>query len=149
MLKVLFLHGLESLPGGTKPDALELAGCEVANPALPKDDFDLSVKIAQECVEEFQPDVIVGSSRGGAVAMALCNESARLVLIAPAWKSYGSEPKVTSGTQILHCSTDDIVEYKDSVRLAALNSVKLTTCGVDHRMNDEDALNSLVRIVNE
>jgi len=149
MLKVLFLHGLESLPGGTKPEALELTGCEVANPALPKDDFDLSVKIAQEFVEECQPDIIVGSSRGGAVAMALCNESARLVLIAPAWKNYGVEPKVPSETQILHCSTDDIVEYKDSVRLAALNHAKLTTCGVDHRMNDEDAIKFLVRIVNE
>ena len=70
-MKVLFLHGLESKPGGAKVKHLLALGHTVFNPALPKNDFDESVRIAQADVDKHQPDVIVGSSRGGAVAMAV------------------------------------------------------------------------------
>lgn len=43
-------------------------GHEVVNPPLPDEDFDEAVKIAQAEFDRHQPDVIVGSSRGGAVA---------------------------------------------------------------------------------
>jgi predicted esterase YcpF (UPF0227 family) len=46
-LKVLFLHGWQSSPGGIKPTYLKDHGHEVLNPALPDDDFDAAVKIAQ------------------------------------------------------------------------------------------------------
>ena len=70
-MKVLFLHGLESVPGGTKPKHLESLGHQVLNPALLKDNFEESVQIAQKVFDKEKPDVVVGSSRGGAVAMAL------------------------------------------------------------------------------
>ena len=41
----------------------------VLNPSLPDDDFDEAVRIAQGEFEKHQADVVVGSSRGGAVAM--------------------------------------------------------------------------------
>ena len=44
--------------------------------------------------DEHRPDVVVGSSRGGAVAMNLRNDSARLVLLCPAWKKWGSAKTV-------------------------------------------------------
>ena len=70
-MKVLFLHGLNSKPGGAKAQALKAAGFDVLNPALPNEPFNISVKIAQDVVNCDRPDVIVGSSRGGAVAMAI------------------------------------------------------------------------------
>ena len=68
-MKILFLHGWQSTPGGLKPTYLKDHGHEVLNPALPDDDFDAAVRIAQAEFDRHQPDVVVGSSRGGAVAM--------------------------------------------------------------------------------
>ena len=68
-MKILFLHGWHSVPGGVKPIYLKDHGHEVINPALDDDDFDAAVHIAQAAYDQHQPDVIVGSSRGGAVAL--------------------------------------------------------------------------------
>ena len=87
-LKVLFLHGLESKPGGTKAKVLESAGHEVINPRLPRESFRESTRIAQAVIDSEKPDVIVGSSRGGAVAMAVDQKDSKVVLIAPAWKIF-------------------------------------------------------------
>jgi hypothetical protein len=38
-MKVLFLHGGQSTPGGIKPTYFKDHGHEVLNPALPDDDF--------------------------------------------------------------------------------------------------------------
>ncbi len=67
-MRVLFLHGWTSVPGGVKPTYLKNACHEVINPSLPDDDFDESVRIAEAEYNGHRPDVIVGSSRGGAVA---------------------------------------------------------------------------------
>ena len=89
MAMVLFLHGWNSKPGGVKPTYLAEHGHTVINPALPDEDFDAAVKIAQEAFYEHRPDVVVGSSRGGAVAMNIFVDSAGLVLLCPAWKKWG------------------------------------------------------------
>ena len=139
-MKVLFLHGLESRPGGSKAQYLEGLGYEVLNPLLPKADFDESVRIAQDYIDNESPNVVVGSSRGGAVAMAAETGDARVVLIAPAWKRFDVQPNVSSGTTILHCKSDDLVHYEDSEQLGGGN---LIPCGDSHRMNDIDALEAL------
>ena len=46
-MKILFLHGWTPTPGGVKPTYLKSHGHEVLNPALPDDDFDQAVRIAQ------------------------------------------------------------------------------------------------------
>jgi hypothetical protein len=93
-MKILFLHGWNSVPGGVKPTYLASHGHEVINPKLPDDDFDEAVRIAQAAFDKHQPDVVVGSSRGGAVAMNLRSDGARLVLLCPAWKKWGAARKV-------------------------------------------------------
>ncbi len=70
-MRILFLHGWQSVPGGVKPTYLAQHGHEVINPALPHDDFADAVCIAQAAFDNHQPAVVVGSSRGGAVAMAI------------------------------------------------------------------------------
>ena len=68
-MKILFLHGWTSVSGGRKPTFLKEHGHDVIKPALPDDDFDEAVRIAEAEYKQHQPDVIVGSSRGGAVAV--------------------------------------------------------------------------------
>ena len=65
-MKILFLHGWQSAPGGLKPTYLKDHGHEVLDPALPDDDFDAATRIAQQEYDQGEPDVVVGSSRGGA-----------------------------------------------------------------------------------
>ena len=84
-MKILFLHGWQSVPGGVKPTFLSQQGHIVINPKLPDDDFATAVKIAQAEFDKHQPDVALGSSRGGALAMNIISGSAKLVLLCPAW----------------------------------------------------------------
>ncbi|MSR74076.1 MAG: alpha/beta fold hydrolase [Planctomycetes bacterium] len=138
-MKILFLHGWQSVPGGVKPLYLAERGHEVLNPKLPDEDFASSVRIAQECCDTQRPDVIVGSSRGGAVAMTLRSGSARLVLMCPAWKHYGCTAVVPVGTIILHCPIDVVIPFSDSreiLRASALPDTALWLTGGDHRLAD-------------
>jgi hypothetical protein len=89
-MKILFLHGWQSVPGGVKPTYLAQHGHSVLNPALPDEDFEAAVRVAQAEYDRHRPDVVVGSSRGGAVAMNINSGDARLVLLCPAWKKYGT-----------------------------------------------------------
>ena len=68
-MKILFLHGWHSVPGGVKPTYLKDHGHTVINPALDDDDFAAPLATAQAEFDKHQPGVVVGSSRGGAVAM--------------------------------------------------------------------------------
>ena len=89
-MTILFLHGWHSVPGGVKPSYLASHGHEVINPALDDDDFAAAIGTAQAEYNRHRPGVIVGSSRGGAVAMNLDAGSTQMVLLCPAWKRWGS-----------------------------------------------------------
>ena len=141
--KVLFLHGLESKPFGAKAIFLQGNGFDVRSPALPKDSFSTSVDIAQSEYDNFKPDYVVGSSRGGAIAMAINTKRSRVVLIAPAWEKYGVAPIVPPDTTILHSKDDDVIPIEDSCKLPGL----LRVCGNCHRMSDEDALYNLISVL--
>ena len=89
-MKILYLHGLHSKPGGKKPSFQVSRGYLVINPGMPDEDFVESVRIAQEAYDAEKPDVVVGSSRGGAVAMNMETGVTPVVLIAPAWCRWGT-----------------------------------------------------------
>ncbi len=108
-MNILFLHGWTSVPGGRKPTFLKDAGHTVLNPALPDDDFEEAVRIAQVEYDQHHPDVVVGSSRGGAVAMNIESVDTPLVLLCPAWKKWGTAKTVKANTTILHSRADDVV----------------------------------------
>ena len=141
-MKILFLHGWQSTPGGVKPTYLEAHGHEVLNPALPDDDFAAAVSIAQAEYDRGKPDVVVGSSRGGAVAMNL-KANVPLVLLCPAWKRWGTATTVKPGTVILHSSADEVVPFADSeelVKNSGLPRSDLVVVGYEHRLADEESL---------
>jgi putative SOS response-associated peptidase YedK len=83
-MKVLFLHGWQSIPGGVKPSYLAQHSHTVFNPALPDEDFEAAVRIAQAEYDRHRLDVVIGSSRGGDVAMSLDSGDTALVLLCPA-----------------------------------------------------------------
>jgi alpha-beta hydrolase superfamily lysophospholipase len=147
---VLFLHGWNSRPGGVKPTYLAEHGHIVINPALPDDDFAESVRIAQAAIDQRHPQVVVGSSRGGAVAMNVDPTGAALVLLCPAWKKWGSATTVKPGTVILHSESDDVVPIAHSRELAARSGLPETTLivvGNDHRLADPEPLAALLAAV--
>jgi hypothetical protein len=147
---VLFLHGWNSKPGGVKPTYLAEHGHTVINPALPDEDFDAAVKIAQEAFYEHRPDVVVGSSRGGAVAMNIFVDSAGLVLLCPAWKKWGRARIVMPGTVILHSEADDVVPIAHSRELLARSGLPesaLIVVGDDHRLADPEPLAAMLAAV--
>ena len=143
MTTILFLHGWQSVPGGVKPTYLATHGHTVINPALPDDDMEQAVRIAQAEFDKHQPKAVVGSSRGGAVAMNINSGEAKLVLLCPAWRKFGTARKVKPGTVILHSRADDVVPYADSeelVRKSGLPASALIEVGTDHRLADPEPL---------
>jgi len=146
-VKILFLHGLNSTPGGQKPTTLSNAGHEVIEPYLPSNNWVGSVAIAQEAYEEEQPDIIVGSSRGAAVAMAANLPAPKMILIAPAWKKYCPGCTIAPNTTILHSPDDEVIAFADSRLLSKMFDAELIIAGDDHRMNDSGALSKLMQAV--
>ena len=147
-MRILFLHGWHSVPGGVKPTYLKDHGHEVINPALPDEDFAEAVRIAQAEFDKHQTQVVVGSSRGGAVAMNMTSADARLVLLCPAWKKWGTVKTVRPGTVILHSRADDVVPFADSeelVRNSRLPASGLVEVGNDHRLADLEPLERMLR----
>ncbi len=148
MATILFLHGWHSTPGGLKPTALTAGGHDVLNPQLPDDDFAEAVGIAQAEFDRYRPGLVVGSSRGGAVALSLDSGDARLVLLCPAWRMFGAAARAKPGTRILHSRGDDVVAFADSeqlVRESGLPATALIEVGIDHRLADEHSLATMLR----
>lgn len=144
-MKILFLHGWRSVPGGVKPSFLAQNGHEVINPALPDEDFAEAVRVAQAEFDKHQPDVVIGSSRGGGIAMNIRSGTARLVLLCPAWKKWGAVKTVKPGTVILHSRADDVVLFADSEELVMNSGATLIEVGTDHRLADPDPLAAMLR----
>ena len=145
MTTILFLHGWNSVVGGVKPSYLKDHGHEVINPALPHEDMTEAIRIAQAEFDKHRPQVVVGSSRGGAVAMNIDSGEAKLVLLCPAWKKYGTARTVKADTVILHSRADEVVSFADSEELATTSGATLIEIGTDHRLADSEPLAAMLR----
>jgi hypothetical protein len=120
-------------------------GHEVIKPKLPDDDFAEAVRIAQAAFDRHQPDVVVGSSRGGAVAVNIESGDTPLVLLCPAWKKYGAARIIKPRTTILHSRADDVVPFADSEELAKNSGATLIEVGSDHRLADPEPLERMLK----
>jgi alpha-beta hydrolase superfamily lysophospholipase len=149
-MSLLFLHGWQSAPGGRKPTYLKDHGYKVRNPRLPDDDFDAAVRIAQANYDRHHPDVVVGSSRGGAVAVNIDSGTTPLVLLCPAWKTWGGATTVQPNITILHSPADDVVPFEDSLELIKNSGIAesaLVVVGNDHRLADPEPLAAMLEAV--
>jgi pimeloyl-ACP methyl ester carboxylesterase len=86
--------------------------------------FTDAVQAAQESYETCRPDIIVGISMGGAVAMNLASHDTPQVLLAPAWRAwgvlrFGEARQVKAATVVIHGDQDLTVFPRYSSRLLA------------------------------
>lgn len=147
-MKILFLHGWQSIPGGVKSSFLARHSHQVFNPALPDDNFEKAVAFAQDEFDRNRPDVVVGSSRGGAVAMNLDTKATPLVLLCPAWKRWGKVKTVKQGTVILHSRADEVIPFAETeelVRNSGLPTSALIEVGTDHRLADAEPVAAITK----
>ena len=148
MTTVVFSHGQESGPWGTKIRAMaeqaKAMGCAVdsidyqgiADPTARVD------KCVRECAGIDDRIVLVGSSMGGHVATAAAEQVAAvgLFVLAPAYFMEGydgltPEPPAIP-TCIVHGWHDDIVPVENSIRYARNCSATLHLVDGDHRLTE-------------
>ena len=75
-----------------------------------------------------------------------------LVLLCPAWKTWGTATTVKANTTILHSEADETVPIDDSRELlknSGLSSEALIEIGIEHRLADEESLEAMVGAVED
>ena len=75
--------------------------------------------------------------------MNISSGGARLVLLCPAWKKYGSAKTVKPGTVMLHSRADDVIPFAHSeelVKKSGLSATALVEVGNDHRLAEREPL---------
>lgn len=140
--RVQFVHGLESGPGGSKARYLAEHFPDALTPAMNTKDFEASIEVQRAAIEEKAPDVLVGSSFGGAVAVALLQRGAwkgPTLLLAPAVKHFGLPPRLPENVRVLivHGTRDDVVDIETSRLLAQTGSrglVEMLELDDEHRL---------------
>jgi len=154
-LRVLFIHGLEGHPRGTK--ALFLAAhFEALTPAMDTSDLEGAIATQAAALASFRPDVVVGSSFGGAIAVALLARGlwrGPTVLLAPAAALLGLTARLPDdvAVTVAHGVDDDIVPLAHSRSLVegcAPARVRLVEVADGHRLQslvDSGELAALVR----
>lgn len=146
-MKVIFSHGKESGPWGTKINALaDIAkqhGHEVDSidySGMPKPD-ERADKLISVLADNTQAIILVGSSMGAYVSLLASENYAceGLFMLAPALympdyakQSYASNAK---NICIVHGFSDDVIPYEHSQRYAQTTDCELHLIEGDHRLN--------------
>jgi len=155
-LRVQFIHGLEGSPQGNKARVLA-AEFETTTPAMDTGHFEACVALHAETLRRFEPDVLVGSSFGGAVALALLQReqwSGPTLLLAQAGLRQGLRAKIPPGVRVwlVHARGDDVVPIADSQRLARSGTpgfVRLFEIDDDHALHAFVTSGRLVSMLRE
>jgi predicted esterase len=153
-IRVQFIHGLEGSPQGAKARVLDRHFDALA-PAMDTSDFEASVAVQADALARFRPDVLVGSSFGAAVAVALLQRGiwrGPTLLLAQAALRRGAPPELPPRVPIwlVHGRRDELIDVEDSRRLAASGSpewVVLHEVDDDHALHDSVASGRLVEWV--
>ncbi len=121
-LRVQFVHGLESSPQGVKAQLLA-EHFDARTPEMNTRDFEGSIAAQTRALEAFDPHVIVGSSYGGAILVAMIQRGVwrgPTLLIAQAALRRGLPAALPEEQDIwlVHGSRDDIIGVEDSRVLA-------------------------------
>jgi pimeloyl-ACP methyl ester carboxylesterase len=148
MTTVIFSHGQESGPWGTKIQAMaemvRQIGCTadsidyqgIADPAARVE------KLVAECAKVDDTLILVGSSMGGHVATAAAERlgAAGLFVLAPAYYMGGYEDLTPTPPGmpicIVHGWHDSVVPVENSIRFASRCKAQLHLVDGDHRLTD-------------
>jgi pimeloyl-ACP methyl ester carboxylesterase len=158
MTTVIFSHGQESGPWGTKiramADMVRDTGCvadsiDYQGIADPTERVD---KLRRECAGIEDTLVLVGSSMGGHVATAAAADlgAAGLFVLAPAYYMEGYESLTPAPPDmpifIVHGWHDTVVPLENSIRFARACSATLHIVDGDHRLTENiDEINACLR----
>jgi predicted esterase len=148
MTTVIFSHGQESGPWGTKIRAMaeqvKELGCSADSIDYQgiADPTERVNKLISECGHINDPLILVGSSMGGHVATAAATalNAAGLFVLAPAYYMDGYEELTPEPPAIpiciVHGWSDDIVPIENSIRFAGQCAATLHIVNGDHRLTD-------------
>ena len=162
-MNVMYLHGLEGDANGTKGRYCQSA-YQAFSPQMPASAaelahdhdtcFEACYQVALGAVRAHQPQVIVGSSFGGAITMALMQRGdfkGNAVLLAPAGVKFGLPATLPAECKalIIHDPTDDVVPYVHSQQVLAANEGRcwLWDASSGHRLHAITKDGSLDRAV--
>jgi alpha/beta superfamily hydrolase len=154
--RVQFIHGLEGSPQGAKA-RLFAQHFTALTPVMKTHDFAACVDVQAATLESFRPDVLVGSSFGGAVALTLLQRGlwhGPTLLLAQAALRQGLSPFLPEGVPVwlVHGVHDDVVDIEDSRTLARTGTpalVRLIEADDDHSLHGMVGSGRLVEIVRE
>lgn len=154
--RVQFVHGLEGSPQGNKARLLA-RHFTASTPAMDTSDFPACVETQAREIVRFAPDLLVGSSFGGAVALELLHRGSwegPTLLLAQAGLKLGRRTTLPAGARVwlVHGIHDEVVDVEDSRTLAATGTpgrVRLIEVEDDHGLSATVADGTLVQIVRE
>jgi predicted esterase len=144
-IRVQFIHGLEGSPQGAKARLLD-QHFDALTPAMDTSDFEACVAVQADALARFRPDVLVGSSFGAAVAVALLQRGlwhGATLLLAQAALRRGAPAELPPRVPIwlVHGLRDQLIDIEESRRLAASGSPEWV---VLHQVDDDHALHETV-----
>jgi hypothetical protein len=125
-LKILFVHGLEGSPQGRKAKLFD-HHFTAHTPRMETSDFAGCVRQQAEALTSFCPDILAGSSFGGAVVVALLGQGVwrgPTLLLAPATLRFLPNARLPKNVPItiIHGISDLVVDISDSRALARTGS---------------------------
>lgn len=147
-MKVIFSHGKESGPWGSKIKRLaqraQAHGCSVDSidyTDLPDDAEARVARLAERVEQERSPPILVGSSMGGYVSLscAMQRSCTALFLLAPALYIDGYQQQEYSldiPVEIVHGWSDTVIPVENAIRYAKADKKMLHLLDGDHRLND-------------
>lgn len=141
-IRVQFAHGLEGSPQGSKARQLA-AAFDTRTPGMETADFEACVALHAAWLERFRPDVLVGSSFGGAVAVALLERGifrGPTLLLAQAALRLNEGARLPEDVTVwlVHGLRDELIDPEESRRLARTGSrdrVRLIEVDDDHALH--------------
>ena len=156
--RVMYLHGMEGSPKGTKGGWVQGHFACTCAPDLDAHGhkphvFEEAVETARKAVEGFGPQLVIGSSFGGAVTLELMHRGVwsgggtSFILLAPAGVFYGENATIPPGHRaiIIHAPSDKVVPYAHSLALMGTSidptgeaSVELWNAKTDYRRDPRD-----------
>jgi len=153
-LRVLFVHGLMSSPGGRKARYLA-ERFEALTPKMETGDFPGCLETQRRAIASHQPDVIVGSSFGGAVLVELIRRgewSGPTLLLAQAAVKVDATASLPPALPVLlvHGRADEVVPVEHSRTLAATSpAARLIETEDEHRLVELTRSERLAELVRE
>lgn len=155
-VRVQFIHGLEGSPQGSKA-RLFAEHFDTITPEMDTSSFEGSVHAQAAALSEFHPDILVGSSFGGAVAVELLARrhwQGPTMLLAQAAIHYNPKATLPLGIPVwlVHGTEDTLIAPEQSRRLAATgnsDTVRLIEVDDDHPLHASVASGAIIDWVKE